>query len=205
MRRVIAYIDGFNLYFGLRAKGWRRCYWIDVHRLAERLLRPDQTLAGVRYFTARVSGSRDPGEPKRQATYLEALETLRGVTIHYGHYLVKPRRCRACGTRWDSHEEKMTDVNLAVALLDDAYDDRFDTALIVSADSDLLAPIAAVRRRFEGKRVVVAFPPARSSAALRDVAHASFTIGRAVLRGSRLPETVVKADGYLLRRPANWT
>lgn len=205
MRRVIAYIDGFNLYFGLGAKGWKRYYWIDVRWLAERLLRPGQTLAGVRYFTARVSGARDPGEPKRQTTYLEALETLRGVTIHYGHYLVKPRRCHACGNRWDFHEEKMTDVNLAVALLEDAYDDRFDTALIVSADSDLLALIEAVRRRFGGKRVVVAFPPARASAALRRIAHASLTIGRATLRDSQLPETVVKADGHPLRRPASWT
>jgi len=24
MNRVIAYIDGFNLYFGMKEKGWRR-------------------------------------------------------------------------------------------------------------------------------------------------------------------------------------
>ena len=29
-RRLIAYIDGFNLYFGLKEKGWKRYYWLDM-------------------------------------------------------------------------------------------------------------------------------------------------------------------------------
>ena len=54
LQRVAAYIDGFNLYYGLRSKGWRRYYWLDLHRLVERLLRPGQQLVAVRYFTTRV-------------------------------------------------------------------------------------------------------------------------------------------------------
>ena len=30
-RRVAVYVDGFNLYYGLRSKGWRRYYWLDLH------------------------------------------------------------------------------------------------------------------------------------------------------------------------------
>ena len=30
MSRVIVYIDGFNLYFALRSKGWRKYYWLDL-------------------------------------------------------------------------------------------------------------------------------------------------------------------------------
>ena len=33
VERVIAYIDGFNLYFGLKSKGWKRYYWRDLERL----------------------------------------------------------------------------------------------------------------------------------------------------------------------------
>ena len=115
------YIDGFNLYFGLRSKGWRRYYWADLRRLAENLLRSEQRLVAVRYFSARISAR--PGNPnkrKRQATYLEALETLPDFHTHFGHYLAKPQRCNACGATWDTHEEKMTDVNIAVELLGDA-------------------------------------------------------------------------------------
>ncbi|MGB4726560.1 MAG: NYN domain-containing protein, partial [Thermogutta sp.] len=54
--RVMLYVDGFNLYFGLRTKGWKRYYWLDVQRLGEKLLRPNQSLVGVKYFTADIRG-----------------------------------------------------------------------------------------------------------------------------------------------------
>ena len=47
MKRVIVYVDGFNLYFGLRSKGWRRHYWLNLVKLAGALLKPDQQLARV--------------------------------------------------------------------------------------------------------------------------------------------------------------
>ena len=57
----------------------------------------------------------------------------------------------------------MTDVNISVALLDDAQDNLFDTAMIVSADSDLIGPVQAVLKRYPTKRVLIAFPPKRRS------------------------------------------
>jgi hypothetical protein len=74
MSRVITYIDGFNLYFGLKSRGWRRFYWLDVHALSQRLLRPGQAPVGVKYFTSPVAAAPgDPGKDRRQAAYLEAL------------------------------------------------------------------------------------------------------------------------------------
>ena len=29
-QRVAVYIDGFNLYYGLKSKGWSRYYWLDL-------------------------------------------------------------------------------------------------------------------------------------------------------------------------------
>ena len=87
--RVIVYIDGFNLYYGIRAKGWRRYYWLDVRALSENLLRPGQLLMMVRYFTARISSAGSTGKYKRQGTFLEALETRANLHVHYGHYLAK--------------------------------------------------------------------------------------------------------------------
>ena len=76
-QRVAAYIDGFNLYYGLRSKGWQRYYWVDMNLLVGKLLRPSQQLEVVRYFTTRVLAvPGDPNKPKRQNMYLEALETL---------------------------------------------------------------------------------------------------------------------------------
>lgn len=203
--RVIVYVDGFNLYYGLKSKGWRRYYWIDMRRLAENLLLPGQVLAAVRYFTARISPR--PGstsQSKRHATFLEALETRADLHIHYGHYLAKKRHCPECRAEWTTHEEKMTDVNIAVELLGDAQDDAFDTAIIISGDSDLTPPVRATLDRYPEKRVIIAFPPARHSSQLADAATAAFTIGRKKLKDSQLPDEVVKPGGFVLRRPIQW-
>ena len=124
--RVIVYIDGFNLYYGLRSRGWRRYLWLDLHRLSENLLRPAQRLEAVRYFTARISAeSHDPDRPRRQGMYLEALETLSDLSLHYGAYITKEHRCPTCGATTRTFEEKMTDVNIAVEMLSDAQGQRF--------------------------------------------------------------------------------
>ncbi len=205
MERVVVYVDGFNLYYGLKSRGWRRYYWLDLRRLSECLLRPQQELSAIRYFTARVSsesGNRD--KPVRQNVYLEALATLPNLEIHYGYHMAKEQRCPRCGATQQTYEEKMTDVNIAVELLSDAQDDAFDTAIIISGDGDLASPVRAVRERYPGKRAIVAFPPGRHSAGLRRAAAGYLTIGRDMCRDSQFPDRVIKDDGYVLARPQGW-
>lgn len=205
MNRIITYIDGFNLYFGLKDKGYRRYYWLNVQKLAQNLLKRNQRLECTKYFTSRVSSNKsDPYKNKRQATYLEAIETLNNCHVYYGHYLSKTVTCFKCKNSWQTHEEKMTDVNIAVQLMTDAYQNQFDTALILSGDSDLTGPVQSVRNLFPEKRVVIGFPPARHSKRLKQVANASFTIGRKKLSDSQFPSTVTKPDGFRLLRPKLW-
>jgi hypothetical protein len=202
MERVITYIDGFNLYFGLREGGFRRFLWLDLVGMSTRLLRPSQKLVQSKYFTARVASP--PDKQRRQSVYLEALGTLPDLQIFYGKYQLNRRQCRNCNYTDSVPSEKMTDVNIAVELLTDAFQDHFDTALLISADSDLRGPIEAVLRLFPTKRVVVAFPPKRNSAELMRVASAYLRIGRAALAGSQFSDEVTKSDGYVLRRPTPW-
>lgn len=205
MSRVIAYVDGFNLYFGLKAKGWKKHYWLDLNGLATSLLKPGQTLAGVHYFTSRIQANgRNVADMQRQSDYLDALATLPSLTIHYGHYLQKSRRCHSCGATWMDYEEKMTDVNIAMQLLADAFDDHFDTALVISADSDLTTPVRQVRARFPAKRVIVAQPPGRNSVQLAGAATAAFTISETKVRQNQLPAAVTTASGYVIQCPAHW-
>ena len=100
MTRVCVYVDGFNLYFGLKSKGWRRHYWLDLPALSSALLKPGQYLQTVHYFTSRIrtNGKNQP-DMQRQTCYLEALETLPGLTTHFGHYLEKQRECHHCGAK----------------------------------------------------------------------------------------------------------
>ncbi|HLB49599.1 MAG TPA: NYN domain-containing protein [Anaerolineales bacterium] len=102
---------------------------------------------------------------------------------------------------YETHHEKMTDVNISVELMADAFQDAFDVALLVSADSDLVGPARTIRRLFKNKRVVVAFPPERFSSALKQVADGQLFVSRDVLAKSIFSEEVKKPDGFLLRRP----
>jgi uncharacterized LabA/DUF88 family protein len=63
---------------------------------------------------------------------------------------------RQCGRTYTTYHEKMTDVNISVELMSDAFQSRFDTAFLLSADSDLTGPIETVRRLLQ-KRVWLYF------------------------------------------------
>ena len=200
--RTIGYIDGFNLYFGLKTNNWKRYYWLNLQALMQNLLKPEQDLIHIKYFTTRVSSP--PSQVKRQGTYIEALETLKDFSIYYGHFQPNTKTCKKCGDIQDVPNEKMTDVNIAVEMLTDAFENKFDTALFISADSDLVGMIKSIIRLFPEKKIVVIFPPARYSVALNTVAKGSFTIGRKKLAKSVFPDSVTKADGFILNKPDRW-
>ena len=58
MNRVVAYVDGFNLYFGLKEGYGRRYHWLDLQRLVAALLQPDQQL--VPSSTSRLAYAMTP-------------------------------------------------------------------------------------------------------------------------------------------------
>ncbi len=202
MWRVISYIDGFNLYYGLMQSGLCRYLWLNLQDMSASLLKPNYTLVGTKYFTARVSSP--PDKVRRQNTFLEALGTLDRTDVFYGHFLRKTIKCNNCQYTFSKHEEKMSDVNLATQMLTDAFQDRFDTALVISADSDLAAPIEVVRRHFASKRVIVATPPGRHSTHLQKLANAYFSIHVDNISRHQFPHVVTKSDGTRLIRPREW-
>jgi uncharacterized LabA/DUF88 family protein len=201
--RVATYIDGFNLYNGLKEKHGRKYLWLDLQGLAASLLLPDQKLVAVSYFSARV---RQEASSHRQATYIDALKAACPLlSVVEGRFQEKHLECRVCGHRRVSYEEKETDVSIAVALVEDAACDRYDTAMIISADSDLCPAVRAVRRIAPAKRVVAAFPPRRVSGELRRTAHGTFTIPDSKIRRNRLPDDVTGEGGIVLSRPPYWS
>lgn len=199
--RIIVYIDGFNLYFGMKQAGFDNFKWLNIRSLAESLLKPGQEIVGIKYFTSRVSNN--PDKQKRQSTYIEALETV-GIKIYYGHYQLDAIECRRCSNVWANYNEKMTDVNIATQMLVDAYQDNYDMAMLISGDSDLVPPIMAIHENFGQKRVFVAFPPKRFNNSVSLVAKGSMIIGRKKLMDNQFPKEVIKPDGYILTMPAAW-
>lgn len=199
--RVIVYVDGFNLYFGLKEAGFTNCKWLDIKSLALDLLIDTQMLIDIKYFTSRVSN--DPDKQKRQGTFLEALEST-GVKIFYGHYKTSQLFCRACGATWSTYNEKMTDVNIATQLIIDAYNDKYDMAMLVSGDSDLVPPIRTIHETFPEKRVFAAFPPKRLNRSITNVTKGYLVIGRKKLLDNQLPGEIKKTDGAFIKKPDEW-
>lgn len=104
-----------------------------------------------------------------------------------------------------SYEEKETDVSIAVQLVEDGVQSVFDTALLISADSDLCPAVRSLKRVCPAKRVIAVFPPRRHSEDLRKAVDSMFKINDVSLRNSQLPSIVVNAAGITLNRPKYWT
>jgi uncharacterized LabA/DUF88 family protein len=160
MQKVIVYIDGFNFYHAIKSlsPGTLRNKYVNLWTLSEALLQPHQTLEGVKYFSA-FAKWRVRSYPKH-FRYVEQLRDA-GVTPIMAHFKNKSKRCNSCGTTWIEHEEKETDIRIALALFEDAVDDKFDLAIIISADSDLVPVIEQVNSRFPNKYIFLAVPPKR--------------------------------------------
>jgi uncharacterized LabA/DUF88 family protein len=204
MTRVAVFVDGFNLYFGLHEKYQRKYLWLDLQAMATKLLRPGQALEQVSYFTARVRGNAE--SEQRQSDYIDALCAHSPlVQVIDGRFQDKDRRCRDCGATWTVYEEKETDVNIAVALLENAVRDTYDTALLVSADSDLCPAVRATKRQFPTKRIIAAFPPRRRSMELKRVTDGQVVIGADKIRTSQLPDQVATPGGVVIHRPKHWS
>ncbi len=204
--RTIVYIDGFNFYYGA-LKG--TCYkWLDLARFF-RLLRPHDNIQCIHYFKAMVDGPTRPN----QETYLKALETTPLVEPVFGNFKRKRIRCThsQCtyqGNRFfETREEKHTDVNIAVYMLDDAYQEACDQIVLVSGDSDLVPAVKIVRSRFPAMRIfayVAAEHPTRGFAAeLRSVSHKHNTIPLNLLKHAQFPDPVQDGRGGLLHKPAS--
>ncbi len=202
MSRVFAYIDGFNLYYGLRERQWYQYYWLDPHALIETISPRGSTVEGVKYFTARVRGQ--SGRRERQNSLLSAINAVSETEIILGKYYRKPQRCNSCRASWVSHEEKMTDSAIASHLVADAFLDRFDVAFLVGGDTDVVPAAKMVKRHHPDKRLVVWFPPARRNQAVEKACDDSGTINGNHLAQSQMPDVIPVGDGVKIVRPAAW-
>ena len=202
------YIDGFNLYYGaLRGTPYR---WLDLERLCEFLL-PGNVIGEIKYFTARVKARpTDPDQPVRQQLYLRALGTLPKVSVHFGHFLTHkvwmpmvvapgqpPQNVQVIKT-----EEKGSDVNLATHLLHDAHMGRYDIAVVLSNDSDLVGTIRIVREDLK-KPVGALNPHPHPSRTMQP--HIDFykPIRAGVLKASQFADTLTDHHGSFTK-PATW-
>ncbi|EPD36125.1 MULTISPECIES: NYN domain-containing protein [Delftia] len=207
--RTSVYVDGFNLYFGaLKGTPYK---WLNIRAMCEHLLDPHNQIDTIKYFTAFVSGTpADPDKPHHQQAYLRALrhvcpetQVIKGLfrTYEVTKRLVTPingaKHARVLETT-----EKGSDVNLAVHLLNDAWLDKFDCAIVISGDSDLAESIRLVRNHHP-KKVVGVIAPGKRSMSKELIKASNFirAVSTSALSSSQFPDTI---PGTSIHKPSDW-
>ena len=207
MSRYCFYIDGFNVYYALNGNHsldsfpYRKYKWLNYRKLAESVIGQKDTITGIFYFTAFVKW-KTPDVVHRHKQYIKVLRKV-GVETIQGRFMNKDIRCHKCNQYFLTHEEKRTDVNIALKLFGDAFEDLYDKALIVSADSDLLPIIQSVHKYFPGKEIGVMFPIGRTSFDLRQNADFRRKMREVLLRDSQFSDEV-EVGNIRIKRPDNW-
>jgi hypothetical protein len=206
--RTIIYVDGFNFYYGT-VRDTPSLKWLDLERYCK-FLRPHDDLRLIRYFSAPISG---PTRPNQEA-YLRALSTKPLVEIILGKFKTKRVKCGVAVCAWTGDkfygipEEKRTDVNIAVFMVDDGYQDLCDHFVVFSGDSDLVPALNMVKLRFPQKKITVYVPsrnPSRGAAVeIRTAADVNRTLPLNFLRPSQFPDQIPDGAGGFITRPANW-
>ena len=199
MSRYCFYVDGFNVYYALQ-NGYQRYKWINYKKLAESVTGPKDTISNVYYFSSHVTWK--PDSVKRHMNYIKALRSV-GVEFVKGRFKDKTLKCHHCLKYYNTHEEKQTDVNIAVQIVADAAIDKFDKAVIISADSDLIPIIKTVHALCPEKEVGVMFPIGRNSFELRQEADFTRKMKCDRLISCQFPETI-KIGKEIIERPASW-
>ena len=153
VERVIVYIDGFSLYHDIKHSGLSKYLWLDIHLFSQNLLlHGNQRLEKVRYFTSVIfPDPNDRDKERRQKDFLRATTLNSNVCVCYGSHRKKKIICAKCNSQFKRPEEKMTDVNIAIKLLEDAQDNLFDMAFLVSGDEDLSSAVNSITSRYVNK------------------------------------------------------
>jgi hypothetical protein len=206
--RVYVYVDGFNVYY--RALKRTPHKWLNLLKLSQRVLDPGDTVEKVRYFTARVKArSGDPDAPRRQQIYLSALGTVPEVEFHYGRFLpkIKKRPLVSTGAFVEVHdtEEKGSDVNFATHLINDGWHKRYDVALVLSQDTDLIEPMKIVTQELGLKLGLVWLDGRRPDRRMAAVSSFVRHITSADLAASQFPNPIILTPPLVpLSKPATW-
>ncbi|MBI4226664.1 MAG: NYN domain-containing protein [Candidatus Omnitrophica bacterium] len=200
--RVVFLIDGFNIYHSLREDPRLRQYkWLDLYKLCSILIPRRCQITKVYYCSAYVTW--DSEKMLRHQQYVRLLKTT-PIDVVLGKFKEKSVRCRLCRQAFKTSIEKETDVNIAIKLLQGGIQDIYDSAGIVSGDSDLVPAIRGVKEAFPTKQIGVAFPIGRVSKDLRQVADFSMKLHEYHLRTCQFPDRVDLGGGFVLQRPATW-
>ena len=166
-KKVLCFIDGFNLYHGIESLKKPHLKWLDLEKflrdhLAQEFSSVPHKLADIFYYTAAVEW-RGPEVRNHQRAYVDALQGhAKGLLkTRRGKFRKKAWVCPRCKEKITRREEKETDVNIAIDMVSMAHQNRGDIFCLMSADTDLVPILAHLRQNFPHTGISLIFPPNR--------------------------------------------
>lgn len=202
------FIDGFNVYHSL-ARKYRQYLWLDFMKLANLFsIPPYESVKSVKYFTAFADWK--PESANRHREYVDLLART-GVEVKLGRFQQKDRKCCAdggCGKKFIIHEEKLTDVNIAVSIVEACFTNQCDILYLISGDNDLIPALETAKRLCSEIKITVVLPINAKAKHITQICGTNgyqiSKIGETFLRKSQFPDQV-DMDGKVFVRPARWT
>jgi len=209
--KTIVYIDGLNFYHGCVEDTPYK--WLDFKKLVQRLTRGTRQIVKIKYFTSNIRGN--TLAHNRQKVYLRALEARTPeLRIYRGRFQINDAIMLNANPPPEKvlvkrPEEKKTDVNIAVNLLDDAWTGNYECAIVISNDSDLEGALSMVKLRHPQKRIIVMAPTIKSNRyvaqSLERHADLVIKITEADLAASQLPNSISGTKpGTKIQKPKEW-
>ncbi len=178
--KTIVYIDGYNLYYGrLRNPNNPVTYkWLDLVKLFEALLKaqdPNSEIVKINYFTAPALGkfashgnqSSDAQDAYHRALkhlYPDLLEIIMGKHVAAAkplpaYFPDNPKAFDKNQRNWVwVLEEKMTDVQIALAMYKDVMQEKCEQIVLCSNDSDMLPSLQAIREEKPTLKIGIVMP-----------------------------------------------
>ena len=220
MIRVAFFIDGFNLYHSLRdaahelgidEKGTK---WLNMHGLCAKLLpRIGQSsshpgsaeITSVRYYTAIASHrlARDRHVVGRHRRLIKCLQDV-GVQVFTAGFKEKWSTCKKCHEEYLGHEEKQTDVALAVDAVRFALKGECDIVVFVTGDTDVIPAIETIREFAPNVEVWNVAPYKRDQMEIEQRAHGSHRLDIDDYTRSQFDDVVTLSDGKKITKPDEW-
>ena len=152
--RVCIFIDGSNFYHGLKNNIGKTN--IDFYKLSLLLCGDERKLIRTYYYNAPLKKDEDERKYKSQQRFFTMLKSIPYLEMKLGRLVY----------RGGIPIEKGVDIYLAIDMLKYAFDDVYDTAILVSGDGDFAKAVSAVRDL--GKHVEHAYFNTGQSIHLRD-------------------------------------
>lgn len=147
----------------------------------------------------------------RHKKFIQALRYY-GVKIVFGNFKEKDRRCPICKEYIKQHEEKETDVNIALDIIDYTLNKDFDGIYIISGDSDLKPAIERAKKYINtsnnllSKTIKIIFPYKQHTNALKKIVGKENAMGikKHHIETSLMDEEICIENEKIIKRPEEW-